>query len=120
MNVYVHDLTIVRTAFDDTPASRDEYGQPARATSTTAVKGLVQPKNADELADSRSAGSEVSDHVVFLPLSTDLEGADALMWGTRRLNVTGIRRFEFGSLAHIEVDARLVTPQPVSVTAGGS
>lgn len=115
---YVHDLTIRRTTFDDSVASRDDDGQPAKTVTTSAVKGLVQPRRADELDDSRSAGSEVSDHVVFLPVDTDLRHADAIDWGTRRLQVTGVRSFEFGRLQHLEVDARLVTATPATNTDG--
>ena len=86
------------------------------------MRGLVQPRasGAREVPDTRSAGSEVADHVVFLPIATDLEGADAILHGTRRFNVTGIRRYDYGTLQHLEVDVRLVTPQPVAVSVAGS
>ena len=118
MNPYVHDLTIRRTAFSDDVADRDADGQPAETVTTTAVKGLVQPRSANELDDTRSAGSEVSTHVIFLPVATDILHADAVQWGDSRLQVTGIRRFDFGRLAHLEVDASLVTATPVTVGAG--
>lgn len=120
-NRYVHELTIRRTMFDDALAARDEAGQPTATTvTTTDVMGLVQPRNADELDDHRSAGSEVSDHVIFLPVDTDIIHADAVMWGARRLQVTGIRSFEFGRLRHLEVDARLVTATSVTNDGAGS
>jgi hypothetical protein len=109
MNPYVHDLTIRRVAFDDSPGSRDEAGQPSRSVTTAAVRGLVQPRQLDEIDDTRSAGSVVSDHVIFLPLGTDIAHEDAVDWGERRLEVVGVRSFEFGRLAHLEVDARMVT-----------
>ena len=118
---YVHSLVISRAVLDDTEAERDEYLQPVpSAPVLVEVRGLVQPRTAREAPDTRSAGSEVSDHVIFLPIDTDLEGADAIIHGTRRYNVTGVRRFEYGTLQHLEVDARLVTSQPVSVTEAGS
>lgn len=117
---YVHDLTIRRTTYDDSVASRDVDGQPAEVVTTTAVRGLVQPRRAVEIPDHRSAGSEVSDHVVFLPLGTDLVHADAIVWGDRRLQVVGIRPFEYGGLPHLEVDTRLVTSTAVTNTGDGS
>jgi hypothetical protein len=115
---YVHDLVIRRTDFDDSVAARDDAGQPSRTVTTSEVKGLVQPRRAQELPDSRSAGAEVSDHVVFLPVGTDLVHADAIDWGDRRLQITGIRPFEFGRLQHLEVDARLVTATAVTNDGG--
>lgn len=120
MNPYVHDLTIRRVTYDDTLAGRDAAGQPATTTASTAVRGLVQPRAAAELDDHRSAGTEVSDHVIFLPLGTDIIHADAVLWGARRLEVTGIRSFEFGRLPHIEADARLVTATAVTNDGDGS
>lgn len=117
MNPYVHELVIRRTTYDDTPAARDAAGQPTASVDTTDVKGLVQPRRVSEVDDSRSAGSEISDHVVFLPIGTDVIHADAIDWGDSRLQVTGVRRFEFGRLQHLEVDARLVTSTPVTVDA---
>lgn len=109
MNPFVHSLSVERVSFDDTLANRDEAGQPVRSTSSIDVAGLVQPRRVDELDDSRSAGSAISDHVVFLPLGTDVAHEDAIIWGDRRLEVVGVRSFEFGRLRHLEVDARLVT-----------
>lgn len=116
MQPYVHALSIVRVTYDDD--TRDDAGQPAASTSSTDVMGLVQPRRAMEQEDFRSAGSQVADHVIFLPVATDLRAADAIIQGDRRYSVTGIRRFEFGGLAHMEVDATLVTSTPVAV--GGS
>ncbi len=119
MSKFIHPLSIVRVEYDDTPANRDVAGQPAAGSpSSTDVLGLVQPKSARELDDFRSAGSQVADHTIFLMPGTDIRGADTIVQGVRRYSVTGIRRFEFGGLAHIEVDAMLVTPSPVTV--GGS
>lgn len=114
LGLLTHDLTIRRTTFDDTPAERDDAGQPSRTVTTSAVRGLVQPRRASEVPDSRSAGSEISDYMVFLPADTDLQHADAIDWGTRRLQIVGIHPFEFGTTPHLEVDARLVTATPIT------
>lgn len=120
MSKFIHALLVERTEYDD--EDRDDAGQPTPQTpTTTEVRGLVQPKlgggtSANEADDYRSAGTEVADHTIFLPIGTDVRHADAILQGDRRYNITGIRRFEFGSLAHLEVDARLVTttaPQAV-------
>lgn len=109
MSKFIHALQIERTEYDDT--DRDEAGQPTPQTpSTTDVMGLVQARaEASEADDYRSAGSQVADHTIFLPNGTDIRHADAILWQDRRYNITGIRRFEYGRLAHIEVDAQLVT-----------
>jgi hypothetical protein len=116
MTKFIHPLTIERVAWDD--SARDAAGQPTASTSTTSVMGLVQPRRASELEDYRSAGSQVGDHVIFLPATTDVRSDDAIVQGTRRYAIVGVRRFEFGGLTHLEVDAQLVTPVPVAV--GGS
>jgi hypothetical protein len=115
MSKFIHALLVERTEYDDT--DRDDAGQPTPQTpTTTAVRGLVQPKTASEAEDYRSAGSEIADHTIFLPIGTDIRHADAIIQGARRYNVTGVRRFEFGGLAHLEVDAQLVTvTEPLAV-----
>lgn len=116
MSKFIHPLVIERVEYDDTPENRDEAGQPIAGTpDETEVLGLVQPKSAREVDDFRSAGSQVADHTIFLPNGTDLRGSDTIVQGFRRYSVTGIRRFEFGGLAHLEVDAMLVTSTPVTV-----
>jgi hypothetical protein len=106
----IHELTHVATPEGPT---RDDYGQPDAGTPvTTAVKGLVQPKSAREIADSRSSGAALGDHVVFLEPMT-LSEADHFLYGTDRLEIVGIRRYEFGRTPHLEVDARRITPSPV-------
>lgn len=112
-----HTLTVRRTTFDDTPSARDADGQPAEVVTTTTVYGHVQSRKADELDDSRSAGSEISDHVIYFPLGTDVIHSDALVWDGQRYQITAIRPKVYGALAHLEVDARLVTSTPVTVDA---
>jgi head-tail adaptor len=118
MITYVHDLVIERVSYDE--GTLDEARQPTAATSTTAVKGLVQPRAVREMPDPRSAGAEVGDHVIFLPIATDIRHADRVTWDDRRLNVVGVRRFDFGALRHLEVDAQLVTATPVTAAPVGS
>jgi hypothetical protein len=99
----VHSLTIVRTTFDFSTES--EYGQPEQTVTTLPVAGLVQPKTAREMADSRGAGSEVADHTIFL-LPQLLYGSDSILdTGGQRYQITDIRSFEFGRTPHLEVDA---------------
>lgn len=109
MSKFIHALVIERIEYDEDDL--DEANQPSPQTPTsTSVRGLVQPKaTVSEADDYRSAGTQVSDHTIFLPIGTELRHADAILQGERRYNVTGIRRFEYGGLAHLEVDARLVT-----------
>lgn len=115
----VHHLTIVRTTFDDAEDARSEYQQPAETTEEIEVRGLVQPRSAKEIADSRSAGSAIGDHVVFLQ-PIELLGSDALVWTEtgQRLEIVGIRSYLFGRSPHHEVDVRSVTAVPVE--AAGS
>lgn len=119
MSKFIHALVIERTEYDEDDLEED--GQPTAQTPTTAnVRGLVQPKvtggsSASEAEDYRSAGSEIADHTIFLPIGTDLRHADAILFDDERYNITGIRRYRYGGLAHLEVDARLVTPTPAFV-----
>lgn len=107
MNSYVHTLTLVRTPRD--VGSLDDYGQPTAGTpSETSVRGLLQPRTAREVAESRSAGAEIGTHVIFLPLGTDIVPSDAVIFSAQRYEVTGIREHAYGGLAHLEVDARAV------------
>ena len=114
--MFIHTITHTHTPLDD--GDPDEYGQPTSGTSVeTTVRGLVQPRSVREMADSRSAGSEVADHVIFLPRMA-LDPADSLTYAGELYLITGIRDFDFGALPHVEVDARRVAP--AAVTAAGS
>lgn len=102
----IHSLTHIRVPRDDN--SDDEYGQPAEGTPVeTSIRGLVQPKGAREILDSRSAGTDIGDHTIFL-LPMDLQASDALLYGGDRYEIVGIRSFEFGRTPHLEVDARRI------------
>jgi hypothetical protein len=67
----------------------------------------VQPKPAREVADTRSAGVPVADHVIFLEPMT-LSEADHFLYGGDRLEIVGIRNYRFGHTPHLEVDARRI------------
>ncbi len=111
MSKFIHAVTISRRT---ETVVEDDMGQLVDGTATTsAVMGLVQPRTTKEMLDPRSAGTELADHVIFLPAGTDIRGDDTVVRGDRRYNVTGVRVFDYGGLAHIEVDARLVTAAPV-------
>lgn len=102
----IHTLTHSRTVRDS--GALDEYGQPTAGTPTTAaVRGLVQPKSVREMDDSRSAGTEVADHTIFLP-RMDLHPSDSFTFGGDRYEIVGIRDYNFGKTPHLEVDARRI------------
>ncbi len=112
----VHTLVHVRAEPD--AGDQDDYGQPTPGTPVeTELRGLVQPRTVSELLDTRSAGSEIGDHVIFLE-PMDLAASDAFTYDGDRYEILGIRRFEFGRTPHYEVDARKVIGAPV--TAAGS
>lgn len=118
--MFIHDVIVERRAFDDSEDVRDAYGQPVETVVTTAARGLVQPRSSREMDDSRSAGTELSDYVVFLPMETVLDGAAAILWNDLRYEVLGLRPFEFGRLRHYEVDTRLIRTPPVTFAEAGS
>lgn len=104
----IHDLVVIRTPLDDDVEDRDEYGQPTPGEPVrTEVRGLVQPLGAREVPATSEAGTEMTDHRIFLA-PMDLLASDAIEHSGRRYEVKGIRRFEFGSTPHLEVDARLI------------
>lgn len=118
--MFVHSLTVERRTWDDSEEARDDYGQPVPTTSTTTVMGLVQPRSVREAVAAHQAGAEVGDHVIFLPISLDIVASDTVIYDGDRYEVKGVRRFEFGSLAHLEVDAMLVTAPARMAEGGGS
>lgn len=102
----IHTLTHIRTPHDE--GDLDEYGQPTAGTPVeTTVRGLVQPRAVREVIESRSAGVEIGDHVIFL-LPMDLEPSDAFVYDGDRYEIAGIREFSFGRTPHLEVDARRI------------
>lgn len=118
MSMFIHSLTHVRTTRDD--STLDDYGQPTEgAIVLTPMKGLVQPQTAREQDDSRSAGAEIADHNIFIPLDVDVSSADAFLKDGERYEVLGVQRFEFGNLAHLKIGARRVSGAVLG-TEGGS
>jgi hypothetical protein len=104
---FIHSITRIRTPRDE--STLDDYGQPAEGTpDELTFKGLIQPQAAREQDDSRSAGAEIADHIIFTPIM-DLESSDALEADGRRYAIVGVRRFEYGGLAHLEVGARRIS-----------
>ncbi len=115
----VHSLTIVRTTFDDTDPD-DDYGQPSESTVELTTRGLIQPRKAEEMADSRGAGAMVADHVIFL-LPQLLYGSDEIQDSQGQgYRIVGIRSYEFGKTPHIEVDAKAITPANDNFVSVGS
>lgn len=102
----VHSLTHVRVPRDITDL--DDYGQPTEGTAVeTAVRGLVQPRQVREQLDSRSAGVDIGDHVIFLA-PMDLRPTDHFLYDGERYDIRGIRDFAFGRSPHLEVDAQRI------------
>jgi SPP1 family predicted phage head-tail adaptor len=104
-----HALVIERAI----AGAEDERGMPAQTWATLAtVRGLVQPRNAQELAQLSQAGPVVSDHVIYL-LPTDLREADRIRFDPddgRRYQVDGVRDAA-GMGRHLEADAHMVEAQ---------
>jgi hypothetical protein len=103
----VHDLIIERP----TDGAADDYNQPARTWSTlAAVKGLIQPKTAREVAQFNQAGAVVSTYTIYLR-PTEIQPSDrvriaaGVMAGTYEID--GIRNAA-GLNHHLEADCRLV------------
>jgi hypothetical protein len=112
MSKFIHSVVIEHASFDD--ADLDDHGNPVpEAVTTTTVNGLVQPTTTiSEAGDVTSSGSEIGDHVVFLPVGTDMRHADSILFDGGRYQIVGIRRYRYGGLAHLEVDCRLITATP--------
>lgn len=94
-------------------AAGDEYGQPvAAAVEEIELRGLVQPKDVREVALVSEAGAEIGDHTIFLTPRDIPTGSWFVNARGERLDVRGVRRFEFGRSPHLEIDARLVRSEP--------
>lgn len=106
----VHPLTL---AIPHRTAEPDEYGQPtATDVELVELRGLVQPKTVDEIALVSQAGAEIGDHTIFLLPREIPTGAYFTNARGERLDVRGVRRYEFGRTPHLEIDARLVRSEP--------
>lgn len=122
-SLLIHSLALVAPSDEGT---LDVDGQPAAGDPVvTPIRGLVQPRSVLERARDRAlegeAGPLIGSHVIFLELQAVPAGAwisdnpDDVDAG-RRYDVVGVRRFEFGTSPHLEVDAQLVTSESL-VTA---
>jgi hypothetical protein len=113
----IHRVTILRTPLDYDETDLDDMGYPLPGTAveTEDVPALVQPKRAEEIAQFRSEGTEVSDHTIFMA-PRDLRPADAIMWNGERYSIVGIREFAFGRSPHLEVDTRRVVAATIGVS----
>jgi hypothetical protein len=125
MPSFVHTLSIERPYGSDgldvdTDVDLDDYGQPVRSfTELAEVPGLIQPRTAREQALVSQAGAAVGDHVIFMARQ-DLTTADRIRDVTESASgplyqVVGVRDFNFGGLAHLEVDAKRVASSAVAV-----
>ena len=105
----IHTLEIWRPTFDEDDL--DERGQPAVHTALlSTVAGLVQPTSVREVALISQAGAVIGDYTIHLE-PTDLAESDRIDHvisgrGRESYELTGIRRFDFGSFPHFDVDAR--------------
>jgi head-tail adaptor len=109
MTMLVHRVAIERPR----STGEDDYGQPILEYETLdEIDALIQPKTAREVALLSQAGAELGEHTVHV-YRTDLTTADRLRDITNGADgpvyqITGIRDYAFGGLAHFEVDARKV------------
>lgn len=121
----VHTLTVERPFGVDDDANLavdlDEWGQPVREYDLdhATIRGLIQPKTDREIAAVSQAGSEVGDHTIYV-LRQDLTTRDRLRDTTSGgsgglYEIVGIRDYNFGSLAHLAVDARRVSAPAVEI-----
>jgi urease beta subunit len=118
-SLLTHDIAIerpFRAVFEGEPILDPEgadYGQPEReyVSVTEEVRGLIQPRTVREVALSTDAGAQVSMHVGFFTIDTDLTHADRLhlIQTGEVFDIEGIRSVRFGSEPHHEVDCELVT-----------
>jgi hypothetical protein len=109
MKFLVHRLSIERPV----SSGEDEYGHAILSyEALDQVDGLIQPKSAREVANLLQAGAVVGEYTVFL-FRRDLTEADRLRDVTTEpdgpvYQITGIRDFAFGKLAHLQVDAHRI------------
>lgn len=122
---FVHSLVIERPYGvdddNDLAADEDEWGQPELTYDTdfATVPGLIQPRIAAEQALTSGGGAEVGDHTIFMQ-RRDVTTRDRLLDTTpggsgQRYEILGIRDFNFGGLAHLEIEARRITSPVVEI-----
>lgn len=91
----------------------NEYGQPVTVPVTIgSVMGLVQPRTGTELRSISEAGTVISDHVVYLPVGTDIAESDRIIHGARSYEVQLVRNAA-GHDHHLEVDVQLIRSAPL-------
>jgi SPP1 family predicted phage head-tail adaptor len=117
---FSHTLVIERPYGEDLDSDLapdvDDYGQPIRTfTDLATVPGLIQPRTTREAIASHQAGAEVGEHVIFMA-RRDVTTADRIRATDGTLyEITGIRDFAFGGLAHLELDARRIESPTLAI-----
>lgn len=114
----VHRLAIVTPTDGGTV---DADGMPVPGVPTVEpVRGLVQPSSAradwvERPSGVPGAGAQTGTHVIFLAPRAIAAGA----WirdepdAGRRFDITAVRSYDFGRSPHLEIDAVLVTSEPL-------
>lgn len=109
---YRHSLTVKKMAVtldvEGNPV-RDAYGQPVTTETTLAtVPGLIQPRNAREVAAANQAGAEIGDLVCYMaPLAGVDKGCWILKGGARYDILTDPDAAGLGH--HLELGVRRVS-----------
>lgn len=104
-SLLTHSVSVERVVYD--ADDLDDYNQPTRSVTSTTVAAMVQPKREREMLDSRSAGTPIGDHRVFLHEMT-ITPKDAIVWDGKRYEILGIEHHAYGSVPHLELDVRLI------------
>lgn len=116
MPAFVHTLSIERSS----ESSTDDHGQPVVSFAELAeVPGLIQPKTQREIEAASQAGAAIGSHTIFMG-RRDITTQDRIRDVTESpsgpiYQVVGVRDFNFGGLAHLEVDAVKVTSNVLAV-----
>lgn len=114
-SMLAHQLVIIRQVAEideDLKPVEDDYGHAVRSeTEIGPFAGLIQPADArDREAPSTSqAGIAISDHRIYMRIR-DIRTADAIRTepdDRRRFEVVGVDRFDFGTVPHMRIRARL-------------
>lgn len=119
----IHSLAIVTPRSDGTA---DEYNHPAPGEPLVeAVRGLVQPRKARDIALSMQQGAELADYRIYMLdrpvppsgswISDDPDDIEA----GRRYDIVGVEPHRYGRSPHLEINARLVSSDEVSSVSGG-
>lgn len=99
-----HELVIKRLG----PGAVNDWNQPTRTPATFAtVRGLVQPKSAQELSQANEAGPVVSTHTIFARPIAGLKESDRIEVGGDVYQIDAINDAG-GQGRHVEIDAHKV------------